>query len=119
MGPIEEIRKISQIAKICHEANRAYCETLGDYSQVPWDHSLNWQILSAIDGVQHKLNNPDATPEQMHRNWLQGKLDTGWKYGPVKDVDKKEHPCMVPYDELPEDQKIKDKLFSAIVSCFS
>jgi hypothetical protein len=39
----------------------------------------------------------------------------GWKYGPVKDPEKKEHPCFVPYDRLPTEQKAKDYIFGAVV----
>ena len=39
----------------------------------------------------------------------------GWKYGPVKDAQKKEHPCFLPYAELPPEQKAKDYLFRAVV----
>ena len=35
--------------------------------------------------------------------------------GPVKDPEKKEHPCFLPYDELPLSQRIKDYLFTAVV----
>ena len=38
--------------------------------------------------------------------------------GPVKDADRKEHPCFVPYDELPADQKAKDYMFCGIVEAF-
>lgn len=39
----------------------------------------------------------------------------GWKYGPVKDPERKEHPCFVPYDGLPPEQRAKDYLFRAVV----
>jgi hypothetical protein len=39
----------------------------------------------------------------------------GWKHGPVKDPEKKEHPCMVPYGQLPAEQRAKDYLFIAVV----
>jgi hypothetical protein len=48
-------------------------------------------------------------------SWLKEKIDNGWKYGPVKDQEKKEHPCCVPYEELPVQQKTKDFLFMTIV----
>ena len=38
-----------------------------------------------------------------------------WSYGEVKDAEAKTHPCLIPYDQLPEFQKAKDKLFVAIV----
>jgi hypothetical protein len=43
------------------------------------------------------------------------KLADGWKYGPVKYPEKKEHPCMVPFAELPKEQQLKDALFRHIV----
>ena len=85
------------IAMVVHEANRAYCETLGDFSQKPWRHAEDWQKKSAVNGVEGIINGTITTPEQSHESWLAEKERTGWKYGPVKDVDKKEHPCFVPY----------------------
>lgn len=109
---------VEQIAKTCHEVNRAYCASLGDLSQVSWDESPEWQKQSAIAGVQKALENPDITPEQLHQSWLDHKASEGWKYGPVKDADKKEHPCFVPYAQLPLNQKAKDCLFRAVVLSF-
>lgn len=105
------------IAKIAHQANKAYCEAIGDYSQPEWENAPEWQKDSAIKGVKFHLNN-DPTPEQSHENWLKIKEAEGWKYGKVKDVEKKEHPCFRPYHELPENQKIKDAIFSNIVKAF-
>jgi len=103
-----------EVAKVCHEANRAYCQTLGDTPQPPWGAASVWQRDSAIHGVEHAWANPGATPADSHNSWLAEKEAAGWKYGPVKDPEKKEHPCFVPYDELPEEQKRKDALFLAI-----
>lgn len=103
------------IAKVCHEANRAYCSALGDHSQQSWDDAPEWQRESAIKGVEFILSNPSADPSASHVSWLAEKEATGWKYGPVKDPDKKEHPCFVPYCMLPEEQRMKDHLFGAVV----
>ena len=107
---------VEQIAQVCHEANRAYCRTIGDFSQPSWDDAPDWQKLSAINGVRYHLENPDVTPEDSHVNWMKEKLEAGWKYGPVKDPETKEHPCMKPYGQLPEEQRQKDALFMAIVN---
>lgn len=108
--------KAEQIARVCHETNRAYCEAIGDFSQLPWNDAPEWQITSAINGVRFHLDNPHAKPSHSHDSWLNEKRETGWKYGPVKDADKKEHPCFVPYNELPSEQKAKDALFIGVVS---
>ena len=103
------------IAKVAHEINRAYCAALGDETQAAWEDAPEWQRASAIAGVEMHLANPDATPEQSHESWLAQKLADGWEYGEVKDVQKKQHPCCVPYEQLPPERKAKDYLFRAAV----
>lgn len=103
------------IAKVAHQTNKAYCQSIGDYSQPDWVHTPEWQIKSAINGVQFHLDNPNAGPAASHESWLREKELDGWKYGEVKDAGKKEHPCYVPYDKLPAEQKVKDALFIGVV----
>ena len=104
-----------KIAKICHEANRAYCVEIGDNSQKPWDEAQDWQRDSAKAQVARLVLNPDCSPRMTHESWLKEKIDGGWVYGLVKDASKKEHPCCIPYDNLPEVEKAKDALFLSIV----
>lgn len=108
--------KVEQIAELAHETNRVYCRMLGDDSQFSWEDAPEWQRQSSISGVKFRLENPDASPSCQHEAWLKDKTEDGWKYGPVKDPEKKEHPCCVLYDELPLEQRIKDALFASIVS---
>ena len=104
------------VAKVCHEANRVLCEHLNDnMHQVPWDEAPEWQKDSVVDGVMFNLVNPDAPANASHDNWLAEKKAAGWKYGPVKNEEKKEHPCYAPYEDLPAEQRAKDHLFKAIV----
>jgi hypothetical protein len=110
---------ITDIAAICHEANRALCNRQGDDSQKPWPDAPPWQRESAVTGVQFNLANPEAPPSASHESWLEEKQRTGWKFGPVKDETKKEHPCFVPYEELPPEQKAKDALFKGIVNALA
>lgn len=114
--------KILQIAKIAHETNRAYCATIGDNSQPAWDDAPEWQRESAIKGVKLHLlahgEGVDLGPSSSHDAWLAEKRGAGWKYGPVKDADKKEHPCFVPYEVLPAEQQLKDYLFAGVVKAF-
>lgn len=112
-----EKEKLEQIAKIAHNVNRAYCISTGDNSQPTWEEAPEWQKSSAINGVNFHLQE-DRTPEESHESWLKQKTEEGWKYGPVKDSDKKEHPCFVPYSELPKEQQTKDYLFKAVVDSF-
>ena len=107
--------EVEAIAKICHEANRAYCQTIGDDSQPTWEDAPQWQRDSAINGVQFHIDNPGCGGAISHMNWLAEKVAAGWTYGPVKDPDKKEHPCCVPYEKLPLAQRRKDDIFIGVV----
>lgn len=103
------------IAAICHDANRRYCIGIGDNSQPLWEDAPEWQRSSAIAGVRFHEASPDAGPSGSHESWLKVKEADGWKYGEVKNPATKEHPCMVPYEQLPVEQRLKDSIFTAIV----
>lgn len=103
------------IARVTHEVNKAYCESQGDMSQVVWEDAPQWQRDSAIVGVQQHLANPNLSVSASHDVWLQEKFAAGWTYGPLKDPVKKEHPCIVPYADLPAAQKVKDFIFRGVV----
>lgn len=107
--------RVEAAARAAHEANKIWCEAHGDRSQSSWSNAPEWQRESARAGVLQILKDPDTTPEQSHENWMVLKLDEGWSYGTVKDALEKTHPCLVPYADLPEEQKMKDKIFGAIV----
>lgn len=103
------------IAMVCHEVNRAYCEALGDTSQVPWQEAPEWQRKSAVAGVHFHATHPKAGPEASHENWSKGKRETGWTWGSEKCERRLLHPCMVPFSELPQEQQAKDHIFRAVV----
>jgi RyR domain len=114
--------RIEAIASVCHEANRAYCATLGDNSQPSWVDAPEWQKQSAINGVKFHLTahgeGRTPSPSASHDSWLAEKRADGWKYGPDKNPDTKEHPCFIPYEGLPTSQKLKDYIFGAIVKAY-
>ena len=45
----------------------------------------------------------------VHDNWALGRIKDGWTYGPQRDDANKKHPCLVDYDELPENEKEYDR----------
>lgn len=120
MRPNDQRRGRVVIARAIHEVNRAYCIALGDDSQLPWDYAPEWQRESAIVGVDRVVDILNAggvpNPADSHQSWRTHKLRDGWKYGPIKDADRKEHPCMVDYDDLAPADRAKDALFIGIVA---
>lgn len=107
---------LTAIARVCHEANRAYCISIGDLSQERWEYAPQWQRDSALSGVQAIANGVVQTPRDSHDRWLEEKRRDGWRYGSVKDPEAKTHPAFLPYEELPKEQRVKDDLFYAIAS---
>lgn len=111
----EVMLTVEQIARVCHEVNRAYCEALGDTSQKPWDDAPQWQRESAIKGVEFHVRYPSASASASHDSWWDQKKADGWVFGLVKDETTKTHPCCVPFGSLPVEQQAKDYLFRSIV----
>ena len=102
--------EIEEIARTCHEVNRGLCLALGDFSQKLWEDAPEWQRESAINGVKSVQDGNDL-PGESHRSWADEKVAAGWVYGEVKDEDAKTHPCLVPFEDLPPEQQLKDHLF--------
>lgn len=111
----DEGQGLEAIARVAHEANRAWCLATGDTSQPSWDEAPARQKTSAINGVSFHIFNPTAGPEASHENWMREKIAEGWHVGPVKDPEAKLHPCLVPFSDLPLEQQAKDRLFRAVV----
>lgn len=104
-----------RIARVCHEANSAYAAYLGEPPRHDWERSSKDLQDSAVNGVLFVLNRPDVTPEELHAEWCDARTEAGWRWGPIRDDERKIHPCLVPYAELPREQQTKDRLFRAIV----
>lgn len=47
--------------------------------------------------------------ENTHDVWAKGRMDEGWTLGPVRNDELKQHPCLIPYSELPESEKEYDR----------
>jgi hypothetical protein len=105
---------IDATAKVCHEANRAWCELTQDFTQPHWEMAPDWQKNSARAGVRFHFSNPDSKPEDSHKEWFKAKEAEGWVYGDTKDTEAKRHPCMVPFEKLPKSQQMKDHIFHAV-----
>src|SRR5881409_1147449 len=102
---------VEETAQLAHELNRLYCALTGDRSQRPWEYAPEWQKASAIAGVGFHLERLSRgeipSPAASHESWFEQKRMEGWSYGPIKDPEKKEHPCFLPWLALPAEQRAK------------
>lgn len=51
----------------------------------------------------------EVLSKNAHEVWAQERIAQGWRYGRDRNDSRKEHPCLVPYEELPESEKVFDR----------
>jgi hypothetical protein len=102
------------IASIIHEANRQHRLVMGQAPGPHWGETRAEVRASATNGVVKALEG--YTPEELHQEWVEFKGAQGWTWGPYKDRVNRRHPCMVPYEDLPEHEQVKDHMFIAMVN---
>ena len=106
---------IEAAAEAAHEVNRAYCAAIGDISHLSWLQTPEEIKQSVRAGVRLIIDRGTTGPEQQHQAWLDHYKAKGWRWGPVKDAGKKQHPCLLPWAELPLWQRAKDQIFGHVV----
>ncbi|MDO5328985.1 MAG: RyR domain-containing protein [Coriobacteriia bacterium] len=63
----------------------------------------NIKLPKSLDCLVEKI------AQNVHDNWAKARIDEGWTYGPARNDEKKETPCLVPYEELSESEKEYDR----------
>lgn len=63
----------------------------------------------ALDLPQDLLDLTERLAENAHDLWAAQRLQDGWTHGPQRDDTAKNHPCLVPYAELPDSEKQYDR----------
>lgn len=101
MNKIDFIAEIRHLGWCCYQAG----------ADQEFNIKINQDQLDSLrDGIRFQLENPKCTPEENHNNWMKMKIKQGWVFGKVKDFEKKTHPDICPYGELPEVERKKDEI---------
>lgn len=108
----------TQIAEALHRLT-ALVPRMDGSQPLPWDQLTEEQRQSSIQ-VVHDLMCSDViyTAEQLHDVWQKKAHELGWTYGPVYDLDRKEHPSMLPFDRLPDSEVFKDQVWHYMIRLF-
>ena len=51
----------------------------------------------------------EALAKNVHEVWAATRIEQGWVYGPERNDARKEHPMLIPYEELPEEERVYDR----------
>lgn len=73
-----------------------------NYVPQPIDTS-SIQLPQELDGLIEQI------AKNVHEVWAQSRLNEGWRYGEERNDTLKHHPCLIPYEELPEVEKDYDR----------
>lgn len=68
-------------------------------------------LLAALEAANHRVAELES--------WMADKIKTGWIWGEVKDPERKTHPCIKPYEQLPFRERVKDYVFRAVVKAMA
>lgn len=108
---------LKEVAKIIYEATRLEAQW-SRRKIVPEkfekrSKAFQEQFISIIKKYLYLSELP--TPEEAHNSWMRSYKKMGWKYGKERDPKKKLHPDMIPFCDLPQDERDKDAIFLTIV----
>lgn len=69
------------------------------------------QPIDTVDiQLPHQLNPLlEAMAKNVHEIWAKERIQQGWKYGSKRDDNQKLHPCLIAYEDLPEEEKVFDR----------
>lgn len=101
---------IEGIAKTCHQANKAFCESMGDNSFTDWEDSEDWVKALTIFQVRNIIANPLEPHYGSHDAYVDKVPEITWENAP-EGFNKK----LSRYEEWSIEDKTKSKMFKAIV----
>jgi len=103
-----------EIARVIHTQNAELQRIQGDpVPSLPWDSESDELRQGVIRNVAKAR--AGMTPRMLHEEWVRDKQEHGWTLGPEKDSERRTHPCLVPYWDLPDYQRDKNRLFVSTV----
>ncbi len=105
-----------QIAEIIHSVSslipRPDGSEVGSWQDLPDTFKKN-----AENAVIQIMNSSSHSPEDLHNLWMKPLVNGGWSQGPY-DRENKTHPCLIPFEELPESEVLKDEIWFHMTECF-
>jgi RyR domain len=100
-------------AMMIHESIRALQRLVHDPKPAPaWADAP--EDMREASRTAAREGGTGQTPEGSHATWMKGKKLAGWVRGDEKDAERRTHPAMVPFNELPRDQWARDLVVVAV-----
>lgn len=112
-----------QVTQVAYDTVQAYNRSIGhvrpSWAELPQD--IKEEVIGQTEMVEE---NPKVTPEDLHNRWKENLEAKGWEYkedeegNPIDRPNRKKHPYLKPFDELPEEVQVKSKLLLTVIKFF-
>jgi len=109
---------VIQIAKTAHAAHRAFCINVEQSKQPTWPETTQSHKLTVYNSIKKILSGELRSPQEAHENFVNMKLEGGWVWAPVHNVELKHNPRLTAFDKLTPANIFKDIMFFDIVMSF-
>lgn len=105
-----------EIAEIIHGVTSRISRC--DGSKVcEWDDLTEFQRNNATRAVAKIYSEPQRTPKELHDLWMEPLIENGWTCGEYS-VENKQHPSLLPFEELIDSEVLKDCIWSHLTQAF-
>lgn len=115
----------SDIDTTVTRTSMSICDLVSTYSKMVtgkntttykcWSEMTEEQQTDFKSIVASCIRNPARTPSEQHERWLISKITSGWTYGKIANADKKQHPNIVHWELLPNEEQFKDAIFCLLI----
>jgi hypothetical protein len=106
--PVEYSTNYAELPEANKESNRAFVRNISKSSE-----RMGYSIITIGNKNRIKQflpNEIESLAEMEHERWTKEKRDNGWEFGKHKDYYLKLHPCLIPWRDLSEDEREKDRI---------
>ena len=103
--------EISEVARLCHKAIRQFSKAIGEVGYLTWAEADQDFVASQVMFV---LSHEDATPKDLHNEFLKRARSLGWTHGPKLDESALQDPGVISFEELPPTDRTKYRLFIGV-----
>ena len=107
----KKYRTLLDIAQECHAKNNELMMMNGEEQRGSWGTLDRHTKFITLKSVIKALENPNLTAKEMHDEWMNNKIEDGWKFGDVKDAELKTHPLIIDFELMNDVDKMKDQNF--------
>ena len=106
-GSAPALVRWAELPEQYRDASRAQAEDILSKLASVGAHVEAAPVSEAVPGFAFTSPELERLARREHVRWMDHKLSRGWSLGPRDDA-RKTHPCLVPYDDLPEAERQKD-----------